>query len=121
LKQWKAKVPKATGRRRVSLQIVLKKGQRAGDPDSYFKSLCAALVHVGMLVDDNPQGVELAPVAFSRDWQNWEIQITLLDLSSYLVERGAPVTIASGHVCEVIVLPPNKIGRSSADRPASFS
>jgi hypothetical protein len=67
LKQRAAGVPKATGRRHVSLHIVLKKGQRAGDLDSYFKSLRAALVHAGMLVDDNRQGVELAPVAFWWD------------------------------------------------------
>jgi Holliday junction resolvase RusA-like endonuclease len=73
-------IPKAQGKRRVSLHIILDKGQRAPDPDAFFKSLCDALVHAEMLVDDNRQHVELAPVTFSRDWQHWGTRITLLDL-----------------------------------------
>ena len=59
-------IPKAEGKRRVSLHITLDKGQRAFDPDAYTKSLNDALVAVGMLVDDNRQHVELMPVTFSR-------------------------------------------------------
>jgi Holliday junction resolvase RusA-like endonuclease len=73
-------VPKAEGRRRVSLHIILDKGQRACDPDSYQKSLNDALVHAGMLVDDNRQHVELAPVTFSRDPAAWGTRIMLEDL-----------------------------------------
>lgn len=61
-----ARLPKATGPRRIRLRIVLAPGQRAGDPDAYWKSLLDALVHVGLLLDDNRQHVELAPVAFGR-------------------------------------------------------
>jgi Holliday junction resolvase RusA-like endonuclease len=73
-------IPKAKGRRRVSLHIILNKGQRAPDPDAFFKSLCDALVHAGALVDDNCQYVELAPVTFSRDPQAWGSVIRLEDL-----------------------------------------
>lgn len=59
-------LPRATGKRRVRLRIVLGPGQRAGDPDAYWKSLLDALVHAGLLLDDNRQHVELGPVAFDR-------------------------------------------------------
>jgi hypothetical protein len=67
-------------KRRVSLHIILNKGQRAGDPDSYQKSLLDALVHAEMLWDDNRQHVELAPVTFSRDAAAWGTVIQLEDL-----------------------------------------
>jgi hypothetical protein len=73
-------IPKAGGRHRVSLHIILDKGQRAAPPDAYQKSCLDALVHAGMLIDDNRQHCELAPVTFSRDWKNWGTHITLLDL-----------------------------------------
>jgi hypothetical protein len=58
----------------------LDKGQHAADPDSQFKSLCDALVHAKMLVNDNRQHVELAPVTFSRDPKAWGTVIQLEDL-----------------------------------------
>ena len=45
-------IPKAEGKRRVSLHIILNKGQRGGDTDSYFKSLGDALVSSGLLTDE---------------------------------------------------------------------
>lgn len=60
------RVPKAAGKRRVSLTIRLGPRQRAGDPDAYWKSLLDALVGCGLLVDDSRQWVELAPVSFER-------------------------------------------------------
>jgi Holliday junction resolvase RusA-like endonuclease len=71
--------PKAEGKRRVELTIVLKRAQRGGDPDSYFKSVCDALKHAGMLVDDNRQGVELAPVRYERG-EDWGTIIRLWNL-----------------------------------------
>ncbi len=59
-------IPPATGKRRVSLTLTLAPRQRAGDPDSYFKSLLDALTHAGLLLDDNRQGVELGKVTFER-------------------------------------------------------
>ncbi len=61
-----SKIPAATGARRVRLTITLGKGQRAADPDAYWKSTLDALVACGMLIDDNRQHVELAPVVFDR-------------------------------------------------------
>lgn len=56
----------ATIKRRLTLQINLEKGQRACDPDAYFKSTADALVHCGLLVDDNRKWVEFAPMTFTR-------------------------------------------------------
>jgi hypothetical protein len=61
-----AGIPPAAGKRRVSLCITLGPGQRAADPDAYWKSLLDALVQCGQLVDDNRQGCELGEVAFER-------------------------------------------------------
>ena len=72
-------LPTAQGKRRVSLHIILKKGQRAADPDAYAKSVGDALVAAYMLVDDNRQHVEWAPVTFARAI-NWGTQITLEDI-----------------------------------------
>lgn len=61
-----ARVPRATGKRRVSLRLTLAPRQRAGDPDAYWKSLLDALVRCGALVDDNRHWCELGPVTFER-------------------------------------------------------
>lgn len=63
---WCDRIPRASGKRRVSLEIVLWPRQRAGDPDAYWKSLLDALKAAGAIVDDNRQHVELSPVTFSR-------------------------------------------------------
>lgn len=72
--------PKALGKRRVTLEIVLQKRQRAGDVDAYFKSLLDALVGCGQLIDDNHKHCELAPITASRNWDDWGSRITLEDL-----------------------------------------
>lgn len=59
-------VPRATGKRQVTLRIVLAKGQRGGDGDAYYKSALDALVKAGLLVDDNRQWAELMPVEYER-------------------------------------------------------
>jgi len=59
-------VPLAKGRRRVSLVITLKKGQRAADPDAYWKSSLDALVQAGLLKDDSPKWLELGTVEYRR-------------------------------------------------------
>lgn len=69
----------AKGKRRVSLTIILGPKQRAADPDAYQKSLGDALVHAGLLTDDNRQGVEWAPTEFRRG-PEFGTEITLADL-----------------------------------------
>jgi Holliday junction resolvase RusA-like endonuclease len=70
----------AQGKRRVQLTIILGPRQRAADPDAYWKCLLDALVHCGLLKDDNRQWVELAPVEFDRGKQKATI-IKLEDIS----------------------------------------
>lgn len=74
------KAPRATGKRRVHLIIILKPKQRACDPDSYHKSLLDALKQCGMLLDDNRQHCELAPVLFERS-KSWGTVIRLEEIA----------------------------------------
>jgi Holliday junction resolvase RusA-like endonuclease len=59
-------IPKATGKRRVSLEIVLGPRGRKSDPDAYWKSVLDALVSCQALLDDSAKWVELGQVTFSR-------------------------------------------------------
>lgn len=59
-------VPAATGRRRVSLLIVLGKGHREPDPDAYWKSTLDALKQAEMLTDDDRKGCVMGEVEFVR-------------------------------------------------------
>jgi hypothetical protein len=58
--------PKATGKRRVSIEIVLGPRQRGADPDAFFKAVGDSLVKCGALKDDTRHGVEWGPVTYSR-------------------------------------------------------
>lgn len=80
-----AKVPRATGKRRVSVEIVLGPRQRGGDPDAYHKSLLDALKHCGAILDDRRQCVELTPVTYSRGPQ----RATVVTLEDVAEEKGA--------------------------------
>ena len=53
-------VTRATTKRRVTLVIVLGKGQRGPDKDCWWKSTLDALVNAGALVNDSPRWVETA-------------------------------------------------------------
>ncbi len=64
--KWLAALPRAAGKRRLTLTITLAPRQRAVDPDGWWKSLLDALVYHGFLRDDNRQSVELMPVEFER-------------------------------------------------------
>ena len=76
-----ASIPLAKGKRRVSLRLTLAPRQRAADPDAFWKSVLDALVHAGLLLDDNRQHVELGPVTFDRGpWRR--TRIVLDDLTS---------------------------------------
>lgn len=71
--------PKAEGKRRVSLSLVLGPKQRGGDPDAYWKSLLDALVNAGQLLDDSKEYVELGSVTYERGKRKATI-ITLEDV-----------------------------------------
>ena len=68
-------IPKAIIKRRVELTIELGKGQRACDPDAYFKSLGDALVNAGLLVNDSHKWVEWMPVKFTRGKKSTTIRL----------------------------------------------
>jgi hypothetical protein len=75
-------IPKAVGKRRVDLEIILKPKQRGGDVDAYNKSLLDGLVRCGLLVDDNRQHVELSQPTYSRGTEkDWGARIVLEDVS----------------------------------------
>jgi hypothetical protein len=59
-------VPRAAGKRRVSLVVTLPPRGRKFDPDAPWKALLDALVRLGLLVDDSPKWVELGSVTFER-------------------------------------------------------
>ncbi len=58
--------PKATGKRRVQLEIILTGRQKMTDPMAYAKSLLDALVHCGLLIDDTGEWVEWIPPVYTR-------------------------------------------------------
>lgn len=74
-----AGVPRATGRRRVSLWVVAP-WRRLPDPDSADKALLDALVSAGLLVDDSAEWVERTEPVFVRG-KRVETTITLEDLA----------------------------------------
>lgn len=59
-------IPPATGKRRVSLEIAIPKGQRRWDADGLWKSLLDALKHAKMIVNDSPDWVEQGSVTYLR-------------------------------------------------------
>lgn len=77
-------VPKARGRRRVTLTVTLRPAQRRRgcrpDPDAYGKLFLDALVQAGLLVDDAAEWVEFLPVRFADEGE-WGTEVMLEDLS----------------------------------------
>ena len=59
-------IPRALGKRRVSLEITLTGRQKETDPGAYEKSLADSLVKCGMLMGDSRQFVEYGTVTYSR-------------------------------------------------------
>lgn len=59
-------VPKADGKRKVSILIVLPKGKRACDPDALHKSLLDALVQSGGLVNDSKDWMSFTEPVFAK-------------------------------------------------------
>jgi len=75
-------LPKATGKRRVSIHVVLGKGIRSVDPDAYFKSTLDGLVKCGQLKDDSAKWCEFTTPTQVRakKGEAWGTLITLEDL-----------------------------------------
>ncbi len=72
-------IPRATGKRRVSLAFTLAPRQRRWDPDATWKSLLDALVCLNLLVSDSDRWCEMGSVTFDRGSKRCTI-ITLQDL-----------------------------------------
>lgn len=72
-------IPRATGKRRVTITVILGPRQRGADPDAFFKSTGDALKHAGLLMDDDRHGVEWAPVQYERG-EHPACRITLEDI-----------------------------------------
>ncbi len=73
-------VPRATGKRRVSLWVYLGFRQRTFDKDAPWKSLLDGLVQAQLLVDDNSRYVLQGTVEFHRDRDEPRCEIVLEDL-----------------------------------------
>jgi len=56
-----AGVPRATGKRRVSMVIYYPRMDHAIDPDNAWKAVNDALKHAGAIVDDRAEFLELGP------------------------------------------------------------
>ncbi len=69
-------VVRATGKRRLSLQIRVPKGQRRWDTDAFWKSAQDAANHAGLIVDDSP--VWLASGRVDYDPQRGPLRTTLI-------------------------------------------
>lgn len=61
-----AKIPKATGKRRLEIEMHIKGAGRTPDPDNFFKSVCDGLKRSGYLIDDGEKWVEITPARFFR-------------------------------------------------------
>lgn len=59
-------IPKTEGRRRVTMHVVLAKGQRALDDDNAWKSILDALVCCGLLRGDSPRWLQRGPLYWAR-------------------------------------------------------
>lgn len=57
-------IPKAAGKRRVSLTVRHGRSVKAADADALWKSLLDALVKCGLLLDDDPAHCELGTVGY---------------------------------------------------------
>lgn len=70
---------KASGKRRVSLELHGWKRGRLPDPDAVWKSLLDGLVACRLLIDDSPNWCEIVSPVYIRD-AIWQTTITLEDL-----------------------------------------
>jgi hypothetical protein len=59
-------VPKATGKRRVSLTVLYNNESHRPDPDAFWKVTLDCLARAHLLLDDNPDACELGSVTYER-------------------------------------------------------
>jgi hypothetical protein len=74
----------------VSLVITLTARQRPADPDAFWKSLLDALVHAGLLADDDAAHVQLGGVIFRRGEPPGGTEIVLEDVDGMLPVGSIP-------------------------------
>ena len=73
---YNAKIPKATGKRRVEIIITRTRGRKA-DPDAYHKSVLDGLTRTGYLKDDSQEWAECPPaLILSGKQKSTTIKIT---------------------------------------------
>jgi Holliday junction resolvase RusA-like endonuclease len=89
-----AEVKPASGKRRVSLTVLLAKGTRRRDPDAWWKSILDALVHARALLNDSGAWVELGPVKDVRADRNGMV-LLIEDLEETNDDRARPPTSRS--------------------------
>lgn len=79
-----AGIPKATGKRRLTVEVVLGPRHRPCDEDAFAKSLRDACVCAGLLVDDCTKWLEPGPVTQRRPakGEEWGTLITLEDVEA---------------------------------------
>jgi len=87
------RVPQATGRRRLSVEIVLAPRQRQPDADAYDKLLLDSLVGAGLLVDDGARGLAgRVEVSFRRGAAgDWGCVLFLTDVEILKVQESATI------------------------------
>ncbi len=73
------RIPKAEGKRRVSLVITLGPKMRSPDKDCWWKSVADALSACGLVKDDSPKWIEFGAVVYERGPQR-ATRIELEDL-----------------------------------------
>lgn len=73
------KLPKATKKRRVELEVGLGARQKQFDVDAPWKNLLDGLVKCEMLVDDSAEWCEIAPLQFTRGKKYTRIKLIDID------------------------------------------
>jgi hypothetical protein len=75
-------LPKATGKRQLSIFLRVPKGQRRWDEDAFWKSTQDACVHAGLLVNDSPVWMRLGTMKYDPERGPLRTTLILEDLPS---------------------------------------
>jgi hypothetical protein len=68
-------VPRATGKRRVSMSLTIPHGGHRLDPDNAWKAVLDALKHAGMILDDGADQCELGSVVVAKGQRSTAIML----------------------------------------------